>query len=414
MSRWPLTPRGTGAVVLAIGCFVAAHAFRIVELIFIGVLLLSAVAASLITLTLARRTETVARAFHPDVASAGSEVEVRLRVKTRSPIPAAQGRWRDTLPDGVDGDAWGVFPATGSSMRSGGEAVELGYTVTAERRGVRLIGPLSVVATDPFGFARRRHTIGRPLPLTITPQIIDLGPLIEQPGEAGGSMHTATDQLGQGSDNLIPRVYVPGDSMRRIHWRASAHRDQLMVRQEEQETTPEATVILDTARARWDDDASRSPGADPDFETAISLCASAAARLVQEGYVVTVRSGDGMPLADPIAGGDAVAVEQLAIDLATLTAHGDAAPNALVALFAGVSAGPVVVITGALGEADAAALAPLAHHSALPLLIALATEHRSLERLTSAGWRALALSGEDDPAAVWSVLVDRGGHRVEA
>src|SRR5690606_1012528 len=106
--------------------------------------------------------------------------------------------------------------------------------------------------------------------------------------------------LGQGADNLIPRAYMSGDSMRRIHWRASAHRGDLMVRQEEQESTPEATVVFDRNVDRYGREALLRPGEDPAFEAAVSACASAVARLTDEGYVVTVIDVDGAALVERI------------------------------------------------------------------------------------------------------------------
>lgn len=414
MSRWPLTVRGTGALLLAFVCFVTAHTFKITELLYVSVLLTVVVGASIATLYLVRRTEKVTRSFLPDVATAGAEIDVRLRVEIRSPLPGAQGQWRDTLPTGVVGEAAGIFPETASGMRAGGRAVQLDYTIVAQRRGIRPIGPVSVVTTDPFGFARRRHTIGRALPLTVTPEVVDLGPLVEQPGEAGGSMHATTDQLGQGADNLVPRHYVPGDSMRRIHWRASAHRDELMVRQEEQETTPEAVVVLDRGTERWDVEAARAPGADPGFEIAVSACVSAAARLVQEGYLVSVLDVDGTPLIEPIEGGDAAAVERLAVELATVTAHRESSPEALIALFSGTMTGPLVYVTGAITETDAATLARLTHHSTLPLLLAVAPRGDALSHARSTGWRVAAIPPDTDLALAWSAVVDRGMRRVGA
>ncbi|WP_316309953.1 DUF58 domain-containing protein, partial [Clavibacter michiganensis] len=104
-------------------------------------------------------------------------------------------------------------------------------------------------------------------------------------GAAGGAAQTRSTRLGQGADNLIPRAYLPGDSRRRIHWRATAHRGSLMVRQEEEEASPDAVVVLDRAASRW---ARPSDSPDPAFETAVSLCASAALRFVQDGYSVDV------------------------------------------------------------------------------------------------------------------------------
>src|SRR5699024_5721935 len=155
-----------------------------------------------------RRTERVARVFLPDVATAGRENIVRARVEIRSPLPAAQGKWADTLPDGITGTASGAFPAMASRMGAGTHAIDLEDIVTTERLGARAIGPRSVPAPYPFGLARRRHPIGGTVPLTIAPAVIELGALTDLPGEAGGSMHSTTDQLGQGSDNLIPRPYT--------------------------------------------------------------------------------------------------------------------------------------------------------------------------------------------------------------
>lgn len=42
---WPLTVRGTGALVLAIACFVLAHEFGIVELQYFGILLSAVIVA---------------------------------------------------------------------------------------------------------------------------------------------------------------------------------------------------------------------------------------------------------------------------------------------------------------------------------------------------------------------------------
>ena len=419
MSRWPLTARGTGAALLAFAAFIGAHAFQVTELLYVSALLTVALVGSVATLYLVRRTERVERFFEPDVGAVGSDLDVHLRVEIRSPLPTAQGRWHDRLPDGITGDADGVFPQTGSGMRAGARAVDLQYPVTLHRRGIRSIGPISVASTDPFGFARRRHAIGRALPLTITPAVVALGPLSDLPGDVGGTIHAATDQLGQGSDNLVPRHYMPGDSMRRIHWRASAHRDELMVRQEEQETTPAAVIALDRASARWHVEATRAPGADPAFELAVCACASIAARLVHEGYLVSVIDFDGTPLSDPVDGGDVAGIEQLAIDLAQVTARRDGSTEDLAELLgspitdgATGTIGPLIVIGGRLSSADATALAPLAHRSAMPVLLATMPAPDALADAAASGWRVAAIATEDDLVDAWTDVAERGAHRV--
>lgn len=415
LSRLPLTLRGLGALVLAAACGVLAQRFGITELAYVGSLLAAAVLVSAATLYLLPTSSRVTRAFFPDVAATGSEVRVRLGIETRSSLPSSEARWRDALPDGVAPASAatapeGVLPATGSAI-AGPSHVELEYTVRAERRGIRRIGPLALVSTDPFGLTRRLRSVGDTAPLVIVPEIVDLEELHDLPGDAGGSTRSITDRLGQGADNLIPRTYAPGDSMRRIHWRASAHRDELMVRQEEQETTPEAVVVLDRGASRWPPAAARAAGAEPGFETAVSACLSATARLVREGYLVTVIDADGAVHCDPIEGGDTTGVDQLAVALATVTARRDVPLDALARLFTGISAGPVILITGMLGAADVAALAPLPHHSTLPVLVSVSEAEEALRAAADRGWRVGALAAGGDIAAAWSDALASGETR---
>jgi uncharacterized protein (DUF58 family) len=408
---WPLTLRGTGAVVLGIACFILAGELALPVLTYFSLLLFVVVGVSIASLYSMKRGASVTRALSTDVATVGRESTVTASAGLRSPLPVPPGLWSDGLPKALDGEAHGTFPSLSSGLRGGERSVALTYRVTGVSRGVHAIGPLIITSTDPFGFARRRLVIGSRTPVTIVPSIAELPPLSSAAGEAGGSLHSSSTQLGQGADNLIARPYAPGDSMRRIHWRATAHRDELMVRQEEQESTPEATVVLDRGVLRWSSDALRAPGADPAFETAVSACVSVAARLAKEGYTVEVIDSDGTALADPLDG-DAD-IDMLLARFATLTARRDDHLARLTALFAGVTTGPVILIVGRLDPQDAEALAPVAHHSTLPILLSAAPRAGALERATEAGWRCAQLEVEGDLAGVWS-RVGRGSNRVFA
>lgn len=405
---WPLTVRGTGALVLAIGCFIVANEAGVAELQYFGILLLAVLAASVISLHLARRSDSIARTLHPDVATVGQDSLVTVQVGMRAAIPTPAGTWNDALPKGLSGRAHGDFPALGSGLRGANRTVQLSYRVSALRRGIHSLGPLTVRSTDPFGLARRVSTFAERTAVTVAPAVIDLPPLADFAGEAGGTLHTTTNQLGQGADNLVARPYVPGDSMRRVHWRATAHRGELMVRQEEQESTPEASVVLDRGVLRWSTEAMQAPGLDPGFETAVSACVSVVARLVHDGYAVEVIDTDGSLLAERIDGDDGAEVDALLTLFATLTARRDDSLAQLSRVFAGVTTGPVILITGRFDPADAATIAPVAHHSTLPMLIAIAPVSDALERAADAGWHVSALGPDGDVAAAWGDTVGRG------
>lgn len=415
---WPLTVRGTGAIVLAIACFVVANEAGIHELVYFGILLLAVVAASLASLYVGRRTDVVTRSLAPDVAAVGRDSLVAVRVGVRTAVPTPPGTWHDTLPKGLRGTADGAFPALGSGLRGGDRIIDLAYTVTGARRGVHPLGPLAVRVRDPFGLARRTMVFGQRTPVTVAPAVVDLSPLVDYAGAAGGLLQTTTNRLGQGTDNLVARPYEPGDSMRRIHWRATAHRDALMVRQEEQESTPEATVVFDRAALRWSADALQAPGVDPGFEAGVSACVSVVARLVRDGYAVEVIDSDGTPLhgsgglAERIDGGDVTEVEAMLVQFATVTARRDDPLPRLGRLFAGVSTGPVVLIVGRFDPEDAAAVGPVAHHSTLPLILAASARDDALERAARHGWHVAAFDPDGDLGVAWSNAVARGARDV--
>ncbi|MCR2812734.1 DUF58 domain-containing protein [Microbacterium sp. zg.Y1090] len=432
---WPLTIRGTGAVLLGLGCLLLASDQGVPELLYVAVLLLAVVAAALLSLYAVRRADGMTRTVTPEVLTVGGQARVTARVSLRSAMASSPGTWHDTLSPGlgwvrppagdaapdaggrggttvVAGGARGVFPALGSSLRGEPHTVDVDYRIEGTRRGVHTLGPLAVSSTDPFGLVLRSHTLPLVTQVVVAPEVVDLPALSDLPGEAGGTRHTASNELGQGADNLIPRVYVAGDSMRRIHWRASAHRDELMVRQEEQESTPAATVVLDLSTGRFSTDAMRGAGLDPGFERALSACVSVVSRLVREGYTVSVTDADGHPLADPIEGGDLTAVETLGTGFATLITRRDDHLGDLVSRFVGAIGGPLVVIVGRFDAADAATLAPVAHHSSLPVLLSVAPVGEALAHAAEHGWHPAAIGPDDDLAAAWQDAVDRGVGRV--
>ncbi|WP_100811842.1 DUF58 domain-containing protein [Microbacterium sp. BR1] len=413
--NWPLTVRGGGALLVAIVSFVAARELGIVELMYIGCLLLALLVAGFALLHIGRRVGQAERTLRPDVVPVGSETRVHARVSMRSVSPFGAIRWSDHLPEALEGDARGDASVLATRSAGPDQPLDIAYSARAVRRGVWSIGPLTLRTTDPFGLVRRTHTPAGDTRIVAVPATIPLPHVAISAGEAGGALHASSDQLGQGADNLIARPYVPGDSMRRIHWRATAHRDTLMVRQEEQESTHAATVLLDLGAPRWDASARDGTGQDPAFESALSTCVSIVLRLARDGYQVGVIDTDGTPICEPLPGIDAPEdVEQMLLRFASLTSRRHDTLPGLAQRYAGAQAGPIVLITGILRLQDADALAPLAHHSSLPILLVATPSAEALERATQAGWRTAAIGPEVDLAGVWSEVADRGAHHAEA
>ncbi|MEA1262848.1 DUF58 domain-containing protein [Microbacterium sp. STF-2] len=377
--RRSLTGRGAGALVAALGCMIAANLLGTRVLLYIGVLLAAVTLFSLMAVRLPRRSGTVTRQISTDLLTVSETSRVTVRFSLRA-IRVPRGLWHDVLPDAVSGDSGGEYPP---------ETGQLTYLITGVRRGVWPLGPLMLRTVDPFGLAQREQAFGETRSVTVVPEVFALAPLAVRVGAAGGTAHTSSTRLGQGSDNLSPRGYIPGDSMRRIHWRATAHRGQLMVRQEEEESSPDAVVVLDRSGRHWG-----APGTDEDpaFEAAVSLCASAAVHLASEGYSVDVLDSAGTLLG--ALRGHEDDRDGLLAALATVTPRGES--RDLMALVGGTPPGPLVYITGRLDEEDAALLRSAG--AAAPMLFSTELLPGATEASVRHGWTVAPL-GDDIPAA---------------
>ncbi|MFC7075435.1 DUF58 domain-containing protein [Haloarcula halophila] len=123
-------------------------------------------------------------------------------------------RLADEVPDGVDGD--------GRVTRSLPTTVR--YDVTYTDRGPKQFGPVEAVVTDPLGLVRRQYTVDATTETLVYPPVYRIG------GPKTFSRTLAPDaEDRQAFDRL--REYVPSDSLRDVHWKSSAKRDEMLVKE---------------------------------------------------------------------------------------------------------------------------------------------------------------------------------------
>ena len=159
------------------------------------------------------------------------------------------------------------------------------------RRGEFLLGPLRVVASDPFGLFELERKISATSRLVIYPATIPLSDFTLPAGllPGGDAVRRRTHYITTNASGV--REYVPGDSFSRIHWRSTARRDRLIVKEFELDPLADIWIILDAERAvhvgeynPTDADADRMPWeVDPRFaipptteEYAVTIAASLA------------------------------------------------------------------------------------------------------------------------------------------
>jgi uncharacterized protein (DUF58 family) len=118
------------------------------------------------------------------------------------------------------------------------------------RRGRVAGGPL-IWSSYPFGFLRFEHTAEVADPVTILPQVGTVDPdglrrwLVRQAGGEDRERKVQRRLTSDQADVRGVRPYRPGDSIRTIHWRSSARRGELMVREYDAAPAPALVVVVD-------------------------------------------------------------------------------------------------------------------------------------------------------------------------
>ncbi|MEV4348286.1 DUF58 domain-containing protein [Actinoplanes sp. NPDC049596] len=138
------------------------------------------------------------------------------------------------------------------------------YRLPTDVRGRFTVGPLEAGREDPLGLARGWHRAGGFTTLTVYPR--------QRPARPGGGPSRSAAP-GPAADDLWPgsaeprgvREYAPGDEVRHLHWKATAHTGRLMVRELADPRRAALTVLLDTRAGALAPD---------DFEEAVDVAAS--------------------------------------------------------------------------------------------------------------------------------------------
>ena len=167
--------------------------------------------------------------------------------------------------------------------------VTLTYPLCPAERGVHALGPLIARITDPLGLAEYRCTLAGHSRLVVIPVVVPLSGLPAAAELGAGKSEGTRIGFGPSQDAVVVRSYRPGDDLRKVHWRTTARRDELMVRVEQWTEHHGLTVLLDHRNA-----AHQGSGPTSSLEYAVSLAASVYVHLRQRGQRVRLVTGDGV------------------------------------------------------------------------------------------------------------------------
>ncbi len=353
------------------------------------------------------------RTVLPERFAVGHDAEVRLLVENGSRLPTGSLLILDHVPEALGSPTRLVLDRVPSRAQR-----IVRYPITGLERGRTHVGPLSVMAVDPFGMATLTRSFTASNPVLVTPQIVDLGgtPSARMVGGHGESRSRSI--ATRGDDDLLPREHRPGDDVRRIHWRATARSGELMVRREERAWRATASVVLDDRRH-----AHRGAGADSTFEWAVSAAASIAVHYLERGWRVVVLSTSGRALVQVGTGAPGeldLLLESLAdarlhdVAWGQLGAAGSPQTGSRLDTGIGPDATTVVAVLGDLADDPSLVLPPRGSGSAVCLAHAQRAdrEGRSAAELAPAlsarGWRIASWSTDTDLAQTWQTITAGG------
>jgi uncharacterized protein (DUF58 family) len=299
--------------------------------------------------------------------------------------------------------------------------IDVGYHVSGEFRGRYRVGPLTVRLMDPFGLCELPRSFTSTDTLVVTPAVVAL-PRIALTGEWGGAGHSTSRSVAtHGDDDVATREYRHGDDLRRIHWRTTARRGEMTVRREEQPWQSRGAVLLDTRVVGH-----RGDGPTSSIEWAISAAASISLHLARAGFEIRLVTDDGTEVSS--AGVGSGSFDGAVLDLLAIVE-----PTASRSLAAGIATvrrqgaeGLVIAIVGSLTPDEAENLARMrgggastgvaivmntASWVAQPVGSVEESEsahRRTVEMLTSSGWRIVEAQRGDSMADLWP-KAGRGG-----
>ncbi|MEZ4519691.1 MAG: DUF58 domain-containing protein [Chloroflexota bacterium] len=184
------------------------------------------------------------------------------------------------------------------------------------QRGHFHLGPWSIHSGDPFGLFEVSHQYEDTEEIIIHPPVISQLAIPLPPGQSEGSPRTVAQSWQATINAAGVRDYTAMDPFHWIHWKTTARRDELFVRQFDRDAAGDIWLLIDCDR-----DVQIGTGPEGTEENAVLLAASLATRANTENRPVGLAVYDQNPMVIPPAQGQS---QQWAIfrALALMAANG--------------------------------------------------------------------------------------------
>jgi uncharacterized protein (DUF58 family) len=183
----------------------------------------------------------------------GDTIDVTLTIENRKPLPLPWCQIVDEMAEALQVKKLKAVPAaapersllTHTFSLWAYQRVRRRYQMQALGRGAYRFGPMTLRATDPFGILTREAHLEAPAAIVVHPLVVPLErfglPALAPFGDRKSPRRLLEDPLRMSGI----RDYIPGDELRRIHWKATAHTGGLQSKIYEPSTSHTVAIFLD-------------------------------------------------------------------------------------------------------------------------------------------------------------------------
>ena len=268
-----LTPSGWLLLIGSALLVAAGRVFGSDEFLAVGVAGAAVAILSVAYARVRRPLRMINRSLKPQQVHVGDECQVRLELSNPGLIRTPVVRLADDISFSTKSSTSSFqSPDLLVAPVRTGERLTVAYRLPTEERGRVVVGPLTLTVADPLSMSARHVQLGTQAEALVYPSVQPIGPPPRLPGSSFDAVRRSP--MAQSGDELYGlRPFQRGDDPRRIHWRSSAHHDELIVRQFEEFSHTHTTVLLDTRSALLDTET----GTEADngrFEAMVSAAAS--------------------------------------------------------------------------------------------------------------------------------------------
>jgi uncharacterized protein (DUF58 family) len=218
----------------------------------------------------------------------GESTELTLEIFNRKPLPLPWVKMEDEIPIELAGDLApvpasrpGYFLLSRWASVLWYRKVSWKHRLQGNKRGYYRLGSLTLTSGDIFGFYPRWRQFSGADHVTVYPRIFPVERLEVPSLHPMGESKTDRRIFQDPTRPIGLRDYRPPDSLKHIHWKATARRQELQVKVFEPTTALKVCLFL-----AGDGYPPEDPRSEEEFELAVSTAASIAHHFIDQGTPV--------------------------------------------------------------------------------------------------------------------------------